>query len=967
MIFKVLKNTKKLFEGGEKMKKTKHHIQKRIFSLFLATILVLAPLSSIHALEVEDIAGHWAREVITDWLSEGLAQGYPDGNFKPDSPINRAEFIALINKAFDFTEGEENTFLDIQETDWYSDAIKVAIAAGYIGGYPDGTMKPKESITRQEVAIIISKITNLENNPSQSSNFKDSSTIPEWSIGQIGAVVEAGYMSGYPDGSFRPLNPITRAEALVTLNRALADEDLEAEIEEEVLPEALPQRPSSGGGGGQSGGGTTTVAISAMSVTPETMNLTVGEATGEIIVTVSPNNATNKNIIWASDNEAVAVVIGGVITPIAEGTATITATSVADGTKSATCVVTVNAAGPEPTTEFASGTGTWENPWMIETADQLNNIRNYLDVGNQNKYFELANDIDLGQSPWDEGAGWEPIGGTATDGTLSKAFYGQFEGNNHTIRGLTITRPTEDYIGLFGITEGTNVRNLNLTNVDIEGSSYVGSLVGYSSNGSVDAITASGSLSGSGYVGGLVGFNYNKAIQNCHVDVDVYSTSSNIGGLVGGSNKGGVVLSSALGHVVGNNHVGGLVGSHGYGSYISKSYFGGSVEGHNHVGGLVGKFEYAYGNSISDAYVTGTVEGNGYVGGLAGGIFNESHIERSYAVGQVNGNDDLGGLVGSYLESQVNNSYWDKESTGRTTSANSDHSFGITTEAMQKEETFVGWDFDTVWAIDEDTTYPYLIDNQQDPKPFPEVTTEVVTGVSIPEGNQFINEEGSIQLTADVSPINATNKSVSWASDDHTVATVNDFGVVTGISEGTAIITVTTDDGDFTDSITITVSNYLYDFEANDGGFIVIGTSDVWAWGVPVTWPGNASSGSNCWGTNLLGNYPNFTQSAISSPQIDLSGYTAGDVIEIRWWQALHMETAGFDQAFAEIRKPDGTIEVMWAHAGSTVQDNWAQRTYEMTIPDEGMNWIQLQFRISTDSSINHSGYYIDDISIIKK
>ncbi|PKM54848.1 MAG: hypothetical protein CVV00_06440 [Firmicutes bacterium HGW-Firmicutes-5] len=271
------------------MKKTKYYIQKRIFSLFLATILVLAPLSSIHALEVEDMAGHWAMEVINEWLTEGLAQGYPDGNFKPDHPITRAEFIALTNRAFDFSEEEGNTFHDVLENDWYNNAIKVAIAASYIGGYPDGTLKPKAAITRQEVAIIISKIKNLENDPSQSSIFTDAHTIPEWSIGQIGAVVEAGYMSGYPDGSFRPLNPITRAEAVATLNRAIKDEaleDLEAEIEEEVLPEALPQgSPRSGRSSG--GGGTTTPIVKY------TVNYSVEGNNGTLTGTVTSGNSVD--------------------------------------------------------------------------------------------------------------------------------------------------------------------------------------------------------------------------------------------------------------------------------------------------------------------------------------------------------------------------------------------------------------------------------------------------------------------------------------------------------------------------------------------------------------------------------------------------------------------------------------------------------------------------------------------------
>lgn len=104
--------------------------------------------------------------------------------------------------------------------------------------------------------------------------------------------------------------------------------------------------PSSNGGG--SGGGTSTVAVSAITVTPTTMSLTAGGAIGTIIATVDPSNATNKNVTWISSNEAVATVVNGIVTPIASGAATITATSVADGTKTASAIVTVVAPSPDP-------------------------------------------------------------------------------------------------------------------------------------------------------------------------------------------------------------------------------------------------------------------------------------------------------------------------------------------------------------------------------------------------------------------------------------------------------------------------------------------------------------------------------------------------------------------------------------------------------------------------------------------
>ena len=92
---------------------------------------------------------------------------------------------------------------------------------------------------------------------------------------------------------------------------------------------------------------------------------------------------------------------------------------------------------------FASRTGTLKDPWIIKTAQHLNNVRNYTGIENRPKYFELANDIDLGQSPWNEEAGWEPIGETEMT-----AFTGGFDGQVYKIQSLYMNRPQEDNIGL---------------------------------------------------------------------------------------------------------------------------------------------------------------------------------------------------------------------------------------------------------------------------------------------------------------------------------------------------------------------------------------------------------------------------------------------------------------------------------------------------------------------------------------
>ena len=155
---------------------------------------------------------------------------------------------------------------------------------------------------------------------------------------------------------------------------------------------------------------------------------------------------------------------------------------------------------------------------------------------------------------------------------------------------------------------------------------------------------------------------------------------------------------------------------------------------------------------------------------------------------------------------------------------------------------------------------------------------------------------------------------------------------------------------------------YQEDFASDNGGFTVL-LGGEWQWGNPTVWPDGCQSGSNCWGTNLSGNYSNNANAVLASPVIDLSD--ASGPLEVVWWQALHMEGSVWDPAFAEIRIGDGPWEQMWAHSSGqdTVQTGWTERLHPLPFGTNRES-VQLRFRIASDSSINFSGYYIDDIVI---
>lgn len=191
----------------------------KLLPLALTAAMIVPSVPAMAA--PSDIAGHWAESVITQWQSKGLIQGYEDGTFKPGNTITRAGFVTLMNNAKGFwSEGSIN-FSDVKNGSWFYSAVARAVAAGYVNGYSDGSFKPNNTITRAEAAVMIANTAKLSANEAGAYRFTDIGFIPAWARGSVGAVVAAGYMTGYPDGSFYANASISRAEAVSSLNRML--------------------------------------------------------------------------------------------------------------------------------------------------------------------------------------------------------------------------------------------------------------------------------------------------------------------------------------------------------------------------------------------------------------------------------------------------------------------------------------------------------------------------------------------------------------------------------------------------------------------------------------------------------------------------------------------------------------------------------------------------------------------------
>lgn len=172
--------------------------------------------------------GHWGIEAMKDWVNRGLMTGYPDGSLKPDEPVTRAELARMVNTVFNYSSAADPGFTDVPSAAWYYADVAATAGAGIIDGYPDGRYMPSAPVRRQEAAKMLAgafKLTATEQEMTASplSAFQDGDEAHAYAENALVKLLADGSLTGYPDNTLRPLQPVTRAEAVVLLSR-LAEE-----------------------------------------------------------------------------------------------------------------------------------------------------------------------------------------------------------------------------------------------------------------------------------------------------------------------------------------------------------------------------------------------------------------------------------------------------------------------------------------------------------------------------------------------------------------------------------------------------------------------------------------------------------------------------------------------------------------------------------------------------------------------
>ncbi len=289
---------------------------------------------------------------------------------------------------------------------------------------------------------------------------------------------------------------------------------------------------------------------------------------------------------------------------------------------------------------------------LIHNVDELQAMQNNLGGD-----YVLANDIDgSATASWNGGAGFEPVG----------TFTGSFDGNGHRIVGLTIYRPTTSSVGLFGRTQGATIQNVGLVGGSIRGENRVGAVA---ANGGVSYCYNTGTVTGEEAVGGIVGNGW--GVSYC------YNTGS----------------------VSGTMWTGGIAGT----GAVTYSYNTGTIQSGQSAGGIVGGADDP---QATNCYNVGTIVA---INSIAGGIIGQGnhsyygHVDLCYNAGSVSAPNHAY-PIGEYAVN-VANSYFDAAASLPATGSGGT---GRTTGQMFEQSTYSGWDFATVWAIVEDSGYPYL-------------------------------------------------------------------------------------------------------------------------------------------------------------------------------------------------------------------------------------------------------------------
>ena len=199
-------------------------MRKKIISGLLAVMLLCTMIPAAFAAKTfSDVPdGKWFSEGVKYCAEKGYVDGYPDGTFRPSNKITRAEMAVIMSNVLGLKEAAKNDFKDVPSGKWFTEPILKCVKAGVISGYGKGYFGPNDKVTREMAAVILAKALKVHPSPSPS-YFEDESSISKWAKGSVAMMRNKGLIEGMGDNKFAPKEEVTRGQVCTILGTASKD------------------------------------------------------------------------------------------------------------------------------------------------------------------------------------------------------------------------------------------------------------------------------------------------------------------------------------------------------------------------------------------------------------------------------------------------------------------------------------------------------------------------------------------------------------------------------------------------------------------------------------------------------------------------------------------------------------------------------------------------------------------------
>ena len=726
--------------------------KKRCMAMAAALTMSLAISSTALAAIPSDIGGHWAQGTIIQWTSKGYISGYEDGTFKPDNSITRAEFVRLVNQSMGYTKTGNAYFSDVSSSYWGYNDIQKGVAAGYVRGDGNGKFRPNDPVSRQEAAVMISQICGLGQDFSAAAKYTDYRYIPSWAAGYVGAVSKAGIMSGYPDGDFKGDRYLSRAEAVIALDKAL-NYNASTTDNREVLKN---------------------YKLTDTSLKDKIIK-------GDLVISSS---LSKKDVVL--DN----VKVEGSI--IVEGGKTITAKnceinnlemSTSDATFDATGKTTVKKTTFE---KYGKLTGNGYSKVVIDE-----DLNDYVTLDAQIEEVELDEETNI----------------KLLSDCVIDSFTATKNADNATIN-LNSAKVKNMYLyDAVRITGKGDIRNMTVYESGVKSSIKPDDLSTkngaskptYTENSSGD-ITWGG---GSSKYDDLTASKDDKTYRGGKYD-DVKVTGDDVtlddmtiyGDLTIDDDvrDGDVSLEDLT--IKGNVYIEG-------GGENSVTFDDCEIDGNIYV-------RKSYGNYPVDKYTASHIDGKVVIS-ENGAIIKESKNESGAIIDNIEVKTSSEVVIGTDVK---NLDVMTKTSNLTINSGSDITKLTVSTNAKYSKITINGKVKELYTNVDITVNVSGTVEKTKGNGEV--TYEKAVTGVKLDKSAETLTVGGTTTLTAIITPDNATNKEVTWKSSNEKVATVDQSGKVTAVGAGEATITVTTADGGHKATCTVTVNEKAEDVKVTD-------------------------------------------------------------------------------------------------------------------------------------------------------